>query len=82
MNMKKLNVTLAILVAAVMAGHAATATSDVVGYQQVAAAKGYTTLGFPLVNSPVVSATVSSIFYLRNVICSFNFFFFYLVWLN
>jgi hypothetical protein len=60
MNMKKLNVTLAILVAAVMAGHAATATSDVVGYQQVAAAKGYTTLGFPLVNSPVVSGTVSS----------------------
>jgi len=60
MNMKKLNVTLAILVTAVMAGHAATATSDVVGYQQVAAAKGYTTLGFPLVNSPVISATVSS----------------------
>ncbi|NBR71945.1 MAG: hypothetical protein EBT75_07625 [Proteobacteria bacterium] len=57
MNMKK---TLAILVTAVMAGQAETATSDVVGYQQIAAAKGYTTLGFPLVNSPVVSGTVSS----------------------
>jgi uncharacterized protein (TIGR02597 family) len=32
MNMKKLNVTLAILVAAVMAGNAQTVTSDVVGY--------------------------------------------------
>jgi hypothetical protein len=61
MNMKKLNVTLAILVAAVMAGNAqTTVTSDIVGYQQVAAANGYTTLGFPLVNSPVVSGTVSS----------------------
>ena len=58
--MKKMNVALAILVTAVMAGHAATATSDVVGYQQIAAANGYTTLGFPLVNSPVVSGTVSS----------------------
>jgi hypothetical protein len=60
MNMKKLNVTLAILVAAVMAGNAQTVTSEVVGYQTIAAAKGYTTLGFPLVNSPVVSGTVSS----------------------
>ena len=58
--MKKLNVTLAILVAAVMAGNAQTVTSEVVGYQTIAAAKGYTTLGFPLVNSPVVSGTVSS----------------------
>jgi len=33
MNMKKLNVTLAILVAAVMAGNAQTVTSGVVGYQ-------------------------------------------------
>jgi hypothetical protein len=33
MNMKKLNVTLAILVAAVMAGNAQTVTSDIVGYQ-------------------------------------------------
>jgi hypothetical protein len=32
-NMKKLNLSLAILVSAVMAGHAATATSDVVGYE-------------------------------------------------
>jgi hypothetical protein len=61
MNMKKLNVTLAILVAAVMAGNAqSTVTSDVVGYQTIAAANGYTTLGFPLVNSPVVTGTVSS----------------------
>ena len=59
--MKKLNVTLAILVAAVMAGNAqTTVTSDVVGYQTIAAANGYTTLGFPLVNSPVVTGTVSS----------------------
>jgi len=60
MNMKKLNVALAILATAVMAGNAETATTDVVGYQTIAAAKGYTTLGFPLVNSPVVSGTVSS----------------------
>jgi hypothetical protein len=62
MNMKKLNVALAILVAAVMAVNAETNTvnSDIVGYQTIAAAKGFTTLGFPLVNSPVVSATVSS----------------------
>ena len=61
MNMKKLNVALAILVTAVMAGNAqTTVTSDVVGYQQIAGAKGYTTLGFPLVNSPVVTGTVSS----------------------
>ena len=33
MNMKKLNVALAILVAAVMAGNAQTVTSDIVGYQ-------------------------------------------------
>jgi len=33
MNMKKLNITLAILVAAVMAGNAQTVTSGVVGYQ-------------------------------------------------
>ena len=62
-NMKKLNLSLAILISAVMAGNAAAIPpvySDVVGYQQIAAAKGYTTLGFPLVNSPVVSATVSS----------------------
>ena len=59
--MKKLNVTLAILVAAAMAGNAQTpAYSEVVGYQQVAAANGYTTLGFPLVNIPVFSGTVSS----------------------
>jgi len=59
--MKKLNVTLAILVAAVMAGNAqTTVTSDVVGYHTIAAANGYTTLGFPLVNSPVVTGTVSS----------------------
>jgi hypothetical protein len=66
MNMKKLNVALAIFVAAVMAVNAQTNStnqpvySDIVGYQQVAAAKGYTTLGFPLVNSPVVTGTVSS----------------------
>jgi len=62
-NMKKLNVALAIFVTAVMAGNAqtnVTVTSDVVGYQQIAGAKGYTTLGFPLVNSPVVTGTVSS----------------------
>ena len=61
--MKKLNIALAILVSAVMAGNAAAndpVYSDTVGYQQIAAANGYTTLGFPLVNSPVLSATVSS----------------------
>jgi hypothetical protein len=40
MNMKKLNVTLAILVAAVMAGNAQTVTSGVVGYSRVDVPKG------------------------------------------
>jgi hypothetical protein len=44
MNMKKLNVTLAILVTAVMAGNAATVTSDIVGYSKISAPSGTVTI--------------------------------------
>jgi hypothetical protein len=40
MNMKKLNLALAILVTAVMAANAATVTSDVVGYSKISAPSG------------------------------------------
>ena len=62
MNMKKLNVTLAILVAAVMAGNAqTTATSDIVGYSKIAAASGTVPIVPGFVKSPKFtgSATLS-----------------------
>ncbi len=61
MNMKKLNVTLAILVAAVMAGNAQTVTSDVVGYQKITLPIGGKNLAPTFVKSDVYrgSATIS-----------------------
>ena len=62
MNMKKLNVALAILATAVMAGHAATATSDVVGYSKLNIPVGGRLIA-PVFVKPAVftgSATVSS----------------------
>jgi uncharacterized protein (TIGR02597 family) len=54
MNMKKLNVTLAILVAAVMAGNAqSTVTSDVVGYVKQTFAAGSDTIFAPQLLRPV-----------------------------
>jgi len=62
MNMKKLNVTLAILVAAVMAGNAQTVTSDIVGYVQQTLAAGSDTIFAPQVQRPVeYKGTVSSV---------------------
>jgi len=58
MNMKKLNVTLAILVAAIMAGNSQTVTSDIVGYNTItASANGgsgtkYSLLAVNLLNAP------------------------------
>jgi hypothetical protein len=61
MNMKKLNITLAILVAAVMAGNAQTSvTSEVVGYQTRVAPRGLTPLSLPLVKNPIFAGTVTS----------------------
>jgi len=61
MNMKKLNVTLAILLAAVMAGNALTVTSDVVGYQKATVINsGYTALGLSMVKAPILTANVAS----------------------
>ena len=54
MNMKKLNVTLAILVAAVMAGNAATeATSQIVGYSKVTVPNGTRAIVPGFVKAPV-----------------------------
>jgi hypothetical protein len=61
MNMKKLNVTLAILVAAVMAGNAQTVTSDIVGYQTISVPVGLSTAGFPLVNSDVLKGATTTL---------------------
>jgi len=63
MNMKKLNVTLAILVAAVMAGNAqSTVTSDVVGYVNQTFAAGSDTIVVPQLLRPVEFAgAVSSV---------------------
>ena len=61
MNMKKLNVTLAILVAAVMAGNAQTVTSDIVGYQTISVPVGLSTAGFPLVNSDVLKVATTTL---------------------
>ena len=60
--MKKLNVTLAILVAAVMAGNAqSTVTSDIVGYQTLnIPANSYKGVGISLLNPPVLSGSISS----------------------
>jgi hypothetical protein len=65
MNMKKLNVALAILVTAVMAGNSQTVNSDIVGYQTVtiagggtAAAPKYTMLAVNLANSTVYQGTM------------------------
>jgi hypothetical protein len=69
MNMKKLNVGLAIFVAAVMAGNAQTNTvnSDIVGYQTVTIAGGgttsspkYTMLAANLANPTVYQATMGN----------------------
>ena len=62
MNMKKLNVTLAILVAAVMAGNAqTTVNSDIVGYSKITAPSGTVALVPGFVKSPKFtgSATLS-----------------------
>jgi len=60
-NMKKLNVALAILVTAVMAGNAqTTVTSDIVGYQTTSVPVGLSALGFPLLNPNLVSGVVSA----------------------
>jgi len=61
MNMKKLNVTLAILVAAVMAGNAQTVTSDIVGYSKISAPSGTVAIvpGFVKAAKFTGNATVS-----------------------
>ena len=62
MNMKKLNVTLAILVAAVMAGNAqSTVTSDIVGYSKISAPSGTVAIvpGFVKAAKFTGNATVS-----------------------
>ena len=61
MNMKKLNVALAIFVAAVMAGHAATATSDVVGYEKQSFAPGTTGHGMGFVKAAKYKGVASSV---------------------
>ena len=59
--MKKLNVALAILVAAVMAGNAEPVYSDIVGYSKIAAASGTVPIVPGFVKSPKFtgSATLS-----------------------
>ena len=59
--MKKLNVTLAILVAAVMAGNAQTVTSDIVGYSKISAPSGTVAMvpGFVKAAKFTGTATVS-----------------------
>jgi hypothetical protein len=62
MNMKKLNVTLAILVAAVMAGNAqTTVNSDIVGYQTISVPVGLSTAGFPLLNPDVLKVATTTL---------------------
>jgi len=62
MNMKKLNVTLAILVAAVMAGNSqTTVNSDIVGYQTISVPVGLSTAGFPLVNNDVLKVATTTL---------------------
>ena len=59
--MKKLNVTLAILVAAVMAGNAETVTSDIVGYQTKTLNAGLNSLGLPLLKDNIVKTAATSV---------------------
>jgi hypothetical protein len=61
MNMKKLNVTLAILVAAVMAGHAATVTSDVVGYTKLSFPAGASAFGVGFVKPTTFQGVPTSV---------------------
>ena len=62
MNMKKLNVTLAILVAAVMAGNAqTTVNSDIVGYHTKTISPGLNSVGLPLLKSDLVKTTATSV---------------------
>jgi len=61
MNMKKLNVTLAILVAAVMAGNAATVTSDIVGYYKQAFPAGGSLQTVGLLKASVFEGSATSI---------------------
>ena len=61
MNMKKLNVTLAILVAAVMAGNAEPVYSDVVGYNKISAPLGSSFQSFNFVNENQFSGPVASV---------------------
>jgi hypothetical protein len=59
--MKKLNVALAILFTAVMAGNAQPVYSQVVGYQKATVINsGYTGLGLSMVKAPIVTANVAS----------------------
>jgi len=57
--MKKLNVTLAILVAAVMAGNAQTVTSDIVGYQSTTILPGLNAVGISLLNADTIKGSAS-----------------------
>ena len=61
-NMKKTHLLAVLTLAATPAFlHAQTTSySDVVGYQKVVSPQGFTAVGLPLVKSPVVSTTVSS----------------------
>ena len=61
MNMKKLNVTLAILVAAVMAGNAEPVYSDIVGYHTKTISPGLNSVGLPLLKSDLVKTTATSV---------------------
>jgi len=61
MNMKKLNVALAILVTAVMAGNAETVTSDIVGYQTKTINQGLNSVGLPLLKADTVKTSVTSV---------------------
>ena len=61
MNMKKLNVALAILVAAVMAGNAqTTVNSDIVGYQSVTVPVGRSIFSAPFILEQVAKGSVSA----------------------
>jgi len=66
MNMKKLNVALAIFVAAIMAGNAQsnstnTVYSDIVGYQTKTISTGLNSVGLPLLKSDLVKTTATSV---------------------
>jgi hypothetical protein len=66
MNMKKLNVGLAIFVAAVMAGNAQTNStntvySDIVGYHTKTISSGLNSVGLPLLKSDLVKTTATSV---------------------